>query len=331
MSPLIDIPRVPLEFPERQPKYPIEIHLEKISKKIKNAWGTQHSVFIDLFDIDLSERTSSGIHPLECISNYLSNEGIRAIFTTGLDRDTDFNKELGRILSDSSKEVCFRLMDDDLDLIDDLEDELEELMDELLISTDDVHLLLDFRDIRREKVKQIVNKTTDFINHGNKILEWKSVIIAGSSFPDSLAKISQDSELRVPRIEFAIWKFLVRNSANLKRVPAVGDYGVVCPNMPELDPRAINPSAKIRYTLENDWLILKGHSLKQFPGYKQYHSLSLDLSQKHDFLGGGFCWGDQYIVDCGQRNVGSGNLTTWVKVDTNHHLKYVSEQIANYV
>lgn len=330
INPLIDIPKVPMRFPERIPQYSIDTHLEKIATKIRNAWGAKRPVFIDLFDFDLSTRTSTGIHYLQCIFNNLSLEGVQPIFTTGLDRDADYNQTLRDILSDSQQEVCFRLMDDDLEIIEDLEDELGDLMDELGVTPSDIHLILDFRSIPIDRKKQIINLIVQFITKNSLIHDWKSLIIAGSSFPDSLSNIAKNSEVRVPRIEFSIWKLLMQNSKKLKRVPAFGDYGVVYPNAPELDPRTINPSAKIRYTVENDWIILKGHSLKRHPKYQQYHSLSMKLSNDADFLGSSFSWGDQYILDCGKKNVTTGNLTTWVKVDSNHHLTYVSDQIANY-
>lgn len=41
--------------------------------------------------------------------------------------------------------------------------------------------------------------------------------------------------------------------------------------------------------------------------------------------------GDEYIAKCADGNVSSGNLETWIRVDTIHHLTLVSDQIANTV
>lgn len=333
LTPLIDIPRIPLKYSsEEQPKqkYSLEVHLEKIAKKIGSNWGTRNYIFVDLFDIRLSERTSSGEHPLTFISKNLQEEGVKSILTTGLDRDDDYNDCLAQTLSDNAGEVCIRLMDDDLDLIDDLEDELDFLMAELSVTPENVHLLLDFRVVRVDKIKETINKVTALINQSKNISNWKNIIIAGSGFPDSLSQIKKNTAQFIPRIEFKIWMFLLKNRKRLKRVPIFGDYGVVYPNAPTLDPRIINPSARIRYTFDDAWLILKGHSLKNSPKYKQYHSLSSKLITRDEFQGRNYCWGDQYIEDCAAMAVGSGNLQTWVKVDTNHHLTFVTDQIASF-
>lgn len=46
LSPFIDVPRVPLDFPSRTPKYPLEAHLKKIAGKIKSSWGKSRPFFI---------------------------------------------------------------------------------------------------------------------------------------------------------------------------------------------------------------------------------------------------------------------------------------------
>lgn len=333
LTPLIDIPRIPLEYSYEEPpkqKYPLEVHLEKIATKIGSNWGTIDYCFVDLFDIRLSERTSSGEHPLTCISKNLQNEGVKSILTTGLDRDNNYNNCLAQILSDSAGEVCIRLIDDDLDLIDDLEDELDFLMAVLSVTPENVHLLLDFRVVRVDKIQETISKATALINKSKNISNWKNIIIAGSGFPGSLSQIKKNTAQFFPRVEFKIWMFLLKNRKRLKRVPVFGDYGVVYPNTPTLDPRIINPSARIRYTYNDAWLILKGHSLKVPPKYKQYHSLSSKLIVRDEFQGRNYCWGDQYIEDCAAMMVTSGNLQKWVTIDTNHHLTFVTDQIASF-
>jgi hypothetical protein len=94
-----------------------------------------------------------------------------------------------------------------------------------------------------------------------------------------------------------------------------------------IDPRKIKPSAKIRYTRESDWIILKGTAYRKNP--KQFHQLAAGIASETGYLEMGFSWGDDYIAGCAKMQVGPGNLETWVRVDTNHHIELVSEQIAN--
>lgn len=331
LTPLFDVPRVPLDFPGNTPKLPLEDHLAKVVKKIKKSWGKKDKFFIDLFDINLSARISSGEHYLKVLSRYLQDEDCKAILTTGLDRDDDYNEQLAKIISrKSNDDVCIRLQDEDLDIVEDCLDELDELLAKLSISHENTHLLLDFREIKIEAVRQIINKVALLINTDPNILSWKTLTVAGTGYPESLSKIKANTVELIPRIEFILWDHLFKNASQLKRLPTFGDYGAVNPNIPVLDPRTMNPSAKIRYTLEKNWLLLKGHILKKEPKYKQFHLLSNELVGRAEYLGEQFSWGDQYIMDCANHDASCGNLTTWVKVDTNHHLTFVAKQIANY-
>lgn len=51
-------------------------------------------------------------------------------------------------------------------------------------------------------------------------------------------------------------------------------------------------------------------------------------SGREEFYGREFSWGDNFIFECAQ-GVHTGNLRQWVTVDTNHHIRLVSEQLAN--
>ena len=101
------------------------------------------------------------------------------------------------------------------------------------------------------------------------------------------------------------------------------------PDLLELDPRTMKPTAKIRYTLDDHWLIVKGHSLATPPKYGQFHSLARKLIRQREYMGPAFSWGDNYAAECAKGKATSGNLAKWVKVDTNHHLTFVAHQIAS--
>ncbi len=61
--------------------------------------------------------------------------------------------------------------------------------------------------------------------------------------------------------------------------------------------------------------------------YKQYHQLSEQVRNDPQFKGRDFCAGDQYIDDCADINVGTGNLGTWVFVDMNNHIAQAAVQV----
>lgn len=325
ITPFIDVPRV-----SRNDDEGIETHLLKIVNNLKISWGTENPIFIDLADIDLTQRTADGSHPVKYLFGLLRAASIRAIPCTGLDRDTDYNDAIAKVLKEDHGGVCVRVLSDGMDNIEKLNDILSDLFKVLAIPHKDVHLLLDFKDIRSSDIAKLTRKVVRIIDQLHKIASWRTLTIVASGFPDSLSSVKADSTAEINRIEFLLWRAVITDKT-LKRHPSFGDYGIVHPILLDIDPRTMRSSAKIRYTLNDKWLVVKGHSLKKEPKFKQYHDLSIRLTNKKEFIGSHFCWGDDYVTKCAIRTVGSGNLETWVKVDTNHHLTFVSEQIANTV
>jgi len=108
-----------------------------------------------------------------------------------------------------------------------------------------------------------------------------------------------------------------------------GDYGVVHPDPFVGDPRTINSRAKIRYTLEKEWLIISGHSLRKPPKYAQYFDLSEKLVNHREYMGSDYSPGDKYAFDCASQRKQTGNPTKWIEADTSHHITFVGEQVAN--
>ena len=323
ITPLINIP-------PRKTDVPIEHHLWKIAKKIGNSWGFNKPLFIDLFNIDLSEHMTNGTQPVKYAFGCLSYYSVVAIPTTGLQRDDNYNQAITEIISKDQRGVCIRLLSEDIDNPKELDRELNNLLNMLITSKKDAHLLIDLQALSLEDIDSASKKIINLINTLQNISNWQTLTIAASGFPHSLSGIKPNSEEKIIRTELVLWKRVI-SSKNLARLPSYGDYGIVHPHQPEFD-RPPNSSPKIRYTLNEDWLILRGESFKKHPkGFKQYHDLARNLIEMPEFLNVGFSKGDDYIVKCASFNATCGNLTTWIQVDTTHHLTLVSDQIASTV
>jgi hypothetical protein len=106
-----------------------------------------------------------------------------------------------------------------------------------------------------------------------------------------------------------------------------GDYAIAHPVPTELDPRTMRMSASIRFTTDEDWLIVKGKNVRQY-GFDQYFELCRTLVGLPEYLGENFSWGDRFIARCARGSAGPGNATTCRKVGTNHHLTLVARQLA---
>jgi len=327
ITPLIDVPRI---FHSKTSKKSLKDHLEKTAENINSSWGQENQIFVDLFDIKLTDRTSDGTHPIKCIFNFLGAKKVKAIPTTGLDRDKNYNREIKKVIQKDQRGVCIRLLREDLDFIDELVDDLEAFIEELNVTHKKIHLLLDFRVIESVDIGPDFKRALTAIDNIPNISDYATLTIAGSSYPQSLIAVNRDTFVKIPRIEFNLWELILGEQHKIKRIPSFGDYAVVHPDLLDLDFRKITLGGKIRYTLDKEWLIFKGRSFKSHPdGYGQFHELAHNIVNRPEFNGPKYSWGDKYIAQCARKEVKCGSLTTWVMVDINHHLTFVGEQVSN--
>lgn len=310
ISPLIDI------FPDS--KTPIDKRLDRIAKRIKTTW----------VGIDLNERVSRKEHPLSFTFDKLRTLNVRAIPTTGFDRDEAYFNAVMNIVKTDKRGICIRLLIDDMENTDELDDNLESLLNNLNITYKDAHLILDFRELNIDQVDLAIETAINAMREIPNINEWCTLTVASSGFPGSLKKIGTLATGRIPRADYRLWTALIRRKNEIERLPSFGDYGVQHPDLLELDWRKLPRVPNIRYTLPEEWLIVRGGSTKKY-GYRQTFQLSRDLLSMSEHYGNSFSWGDNYISLCAQESDGPGNMTTWRKVGTNHHITLVSEQIAN--
>lgn len=152
-------------------------------------------------------------------------------------------------------------------------------------------------------------------------------MFAASSFPATLAAAGTGLSTIV-RAEWLAYQVLLANRPG-GAVVAFGDYAIA---HPIYAPAPYLGSASVRYTIDSDWLIARGRTLKGpvHGGFAQFQGLCTQLVTTPVFAGASFSWGDAYIDQCSRGQVSTGNLTTWRGVGTNHHLTFVARQLASY-
>ena len=155
---------------------------------------------------------------------------------------------------------------------------------------------------------------------------WRTFAIAASGFPVNLMGFPQSTISTIPREEWELWRGLM-SDPRLSRIPAFGDYGIAHPEHADVDPRKMTTSACIRYTSNRSWIICRGRGLRNH-GFQQFHDVARALTGHPEYSGAPFSWGDNYIADCAAHRVPCGNLTTWRKIGTSHHIAFVNRQLA---
>jgi hypothetical protein len=330
ITPFIDIPRIDLNWTTNLPKDTVEGHLAKKAKKIAGAWGTERPVFVDVFDLSLDLKTTAGTHCIDFLFTELRKLRVKAIPAVGLDRSSngDYLRAVGRTIRKDSRGVSIRLLSDDMEVPIDGYAAVTDLIATLGLSEEEVHLLMDFRDITEDGLPNVTAMATRFLTSLPTPKFWKTVVLACSAFPENLGGIPTRSVRSLPRSEWDLRNAIVRNK-KIPRLPAFGDYGICHPDLQDYDPR-FTPTAAIRYTIERGWLIVKAASIKKYKN-EQFRELSAMLRRRPEYYGISFSWGDNYISDCADSMTrGPGNLTTWRQVGTNHHIAVVTNQIASF-
>lgn len=137
----------------------------------------------------------------------------------------------------------------------------------------------------------------------------------------------------ISRTDWSQWKSYQESVTGGVRRASYSDYTIQHPIYKELK-FPPNYSASLRYTIENQWIVMRGQGVrtKGSSGHAQYPALASLLCERPEFCGGGFSYGDRYIYSQGQNilNPNPGNAKTWIEAGLNHHMTYVVAQVHSF-
>lgn len=327
LMPLIEVPAIPWDFANESLAKSLDDHILGIPDRLKRACGVM-PFYLDLPWFEHDEHLSNGMTALESILTKGSELGIRAIPVVYRGSSPAYLKAAkGHSLSNGSG-ICIRL------LVKDFEDEvaIDEEVEHLLTaaSPDDgaVDLILDLEDlgVNAGTASLVARSIFSMIPVKDR---WRRITLAAASFPEDLSDVSAATIVNLPRLEWDLWKSLQKRPGLLPRQDLIfADYAMSHPIGKTIDPRTMRMSANIRYTTENDWLVIKGRNVRQY-GFEQYFELCRLLVDRPEYSGRDFSWGDSYIAACAEGNQGPGNATTWRKVGVNHHITLVTRGLAS--
>jgi len=323
--PLIEIPPIEWDFENKTHAKSIDEHLEPFSRRLEKKWKSR-TACIDLNYIDSTIHMKNGIHPMIYVFDNARKVNKYVIPVTGLVRNDSYQKATKMILGIDKNGVCIRLEFSDL-VRPGLQMNFVSLLNFFEIKLIDVDLVLDLKAPNFEPMDGFVDAVQNALKELPQIEQVRSFTIASTNFPDSMGNLSQGVNF-VDRLE---WEFYLEYCSRLKaneRSPEFGDYCVAHPKLLRLDMRTISPSASLRYTLDDEWWLYKGKSVKR-NGFGQYKSICQNLVGSSYYLGEQFSVGDKYIKECSVGTMSTGNLTVWRRVATNHHITKVVNDCAS--
>jgi hypothetical protein len=202
-------------------------------------------------------------------------------------------------------------------------DLLADCLGDLGTDVTDADLLLDLgyldpeAEIDAEDIVAVLEQVTG-------VGEWRSIVLLGSSTPQSLGCVKEGTIGEIARREWDLWSELL--AAEPLRMPAYGDYAVQHPR-PPMDGGGPGMRANIRYTTGARMLVARGEGLVIQEGREQYRELCQWLTKSTDFAGNAYSWGDQTIGACASGVLEPGWQDVWRGAGTSHHLAVVVSQL----
>ncbi len=323
-TPFFDIPS-----PSAYGKRDLDEQLDCAAANIARAVDGSGFVYVDTFDIALAKRCRDATHPVVRAHHLCRALGLLTIPVTGFDRDDDHLFAVRAVVAAGTSGACIRLDDQDIEEPDDLVDFVLERCFSLDLPPSRVDILLDFRSIATHDVAGLKGLTVDAVRALTLAARFRTITVAASNFPRDVTGIPRDGHGFIERVEYRLWMGL---SAVLADATALrfGDYGIVHPEFVDL-PAVPNANAKIRYTTDEHWFVVRGHQLSKPPGFGQFPLLANEVLTSPYFCGDRFSYGDEYIARCAAGAVSTGNLRTWVGVDMCHHVHFATSQVNEFV
>ncbi len=299
--------------------------IDEIPQQVKDTWGDGQI----LIDFSLIENEIK-IESVDKISNLASKLGLRFVPVFNLSDPDDFKSAVCERNLDYFDGICLRIVKQDLKDIDQCNRNIESIVQTFKLKRDNMDLLVDMKETAETDIEYL--KKSQSIK---KLTEWRGYIFCSGAFPQDLSECKVGETNLVARMDWLNWKEV--NDLGLERVPTFSDYSI---RHPIYNRYAENfgASSSIKYTLNDDWLILRG--TKGNPAQFLGHAKS--LVDNDFFWGEQHSYGDEIILEkanylseyiekkkLGKDPKGTGNSTTWIQVGINHHIEFVLYQIAN--
>lgn len=303
--------------------------------KVRNGY----SAMVDISQWDPASLTETGEHILPYLYSLLNKLGVHVVPVIGFDswESPIYRVAMQSIEVPDNRYVCIRLDSHAIEDAEDplyLEERITEILDGLGIAPNQCAIILDFGDLTTQALADVLDQA-DGIMRVLAPMKFRAFVTAGCSLPPTinLAVKDHDSTGKVVRKEMLLWQTLRTQYPGIAL--RYGDYGVRGPNSVD-DVIAPDANGKIRHTITQNFYVLRGHSMRKGDKGGQMFKLAAALVSSPYFMGAGFSWGDSQIALRSKAltdstvKIGPGNQSTWIAIDTSHHLAYAIGEVEEF-
>lgn len=289
-----------------------QAHVTSVADALLNCWGVASPLFFDTayYGVD-----ATGAAVATMAFHALQAKGVRAIPVLGPERSAQYRTAIRQIAHNQASGAMIRIRHEDVNA--NFPMILNGVVQDLGLAPNLIDLLLDYRGSDLNLGVHLPR----IPNHNS----WRTLTVASGSFPRSIGAYQQGVWHDQPREEWAQWLVQARNNQQLVRIPTFADYVTRDPGAPASGGA---PSVNVRYALGDRWLVRLGGKL-QDGAAPDMIAISADLVARPQFSGAGFSAGDAAYLSISTGVNGTGGTTQWTQWPINHHLEFVSDQIAN--
>lgn len=306
--------------------------LEGAVKRLAKC-GAPATMFVDAFQWPADAQLVTGDHVISFLISAIRAAGLKPTPVIGYDRweSADYRLALSNVGPGPGGRYGIRL---DRSVMEDIYDPLavaDTIAGMLNVTNCDAEncvVFIDLEDLsgNSASVASIIDdcsRILDAISH----MGFAGYVIAGSSVPGQVgdAVPHHDSTSTIARKEHIAWRSLRTMYPDLPIVS--GDYGVRGPT--SYSGPNPNMNGKIRYATDRVLFVARGHAVSTDGSFEQMHQLARDVVTSPHYRGPAFSWGDAQIADSAAGGV-RGNMTTWIGIDTNHHLHSLVDEVIGY-
>lgn len=313
-----------LEIVQRQPDKTLDAHLDTAFADLAETLRTYSRCFLDTHEI-------AGEGQAGAVEVFQRASGAGIVFTpvTGLSRTSD----VAAALSHRENGLALRISRGELEQ-GELATRISVFLIENGLTTREVDLIIDLGTVEDLIVEGIEALMDEFMAEVPDHSGWNTLTVSACAFPKSMGVIERNSHALTERSEWLAWKeHLYNRRQYLARLPSFSDCAIQYPAGVEgFDPRIMAVSASVRYTLETEWLLIKGQSTKsiragiQFPGLA--HELVYGSFRSH-FYGTQHCKGCELMKAAADGVPSLGSAEVWRQLGTIHHLSVVTQAVVS--
>lgn len=326
IMPLIEITPPEWDFDQQRLKKTIDAQLAPFAKRLKDKWGARPA-FLETVLLDPSSRMVGGVHPLAFLMDQARAAGGVLTPVTGLERNLAHYNAVAAAMAIDGRGLALRCSLDEIAETK-FSSQVASLLGSFSVGLSQVDLIVDLAAKNFEPIADLSALVAALLQSDPLFQQARSLIVIGTSFPASMGDIKGPAQI-VPRHEWMLYKALIADLPAGFRKPSFGDYAISSTDIPGGDMRLLKPSATVRYAVDDAWLITKGNNVRD-NGFGQYRDRCGDVITSGMAYPLGYSAGSDYVRGCHAKTEGTGNLTTWRWVGTNHHLTKVVDDLASF-